>query len=90
MANIVSGEFELLHIYESNYISWNLDDKLHLNARNLGKTIEANNNESNDNKAKALIFIRHHFDDGLKIEYLTIEDPQDLWFPLKRYMNISK
>ena len=83
-------EFEFLHISGSNYILWSLDIKPHLNARNLGKTIETNNNEPNDNKAKTLIFIRHHFDDGLKIEYLTIEDPQDLWFPLKRYMNISK
>ena len=83
MANIASREFEFLHIAGNNYISWNFDVKLHLNARNLSKTIEANNNEPNDTKAKALIFIRHLLDDGLKNEYLTIEDPQELWFSLK-------
>ena len=65
MANIARREFEFLRIFGSNYISWNLDVKLHLNARNLDKTIEANNNKSNDNKAKALIFISHHLENDL-------------------------
>ena len=67
----------------SNYISWNLDVELHLNAGNLGKTIEADNNESNDNRSKAMIFIWHSLDDSLKYEYLTIEDPHELWFSFK-------
>ena len=65
----------VLLISGSNYISWNLNVKLHLNTRNLGKTIEVKNNEPNDNKAKTLIFIRHHIDYRWKDEYLTIEDP---------------
>ena len=64
--NIARKEFEFLHISGSNYISCNFDGKLNLNAMNLGKTIDANNNEPNDNKVKALIFIRHHIDDSLK------------------------
>ena len=83
MVSIARREFEFLHISGSNYISWSLDVKLHLNARNLSKTIETNNNEPNDNKAKALIFIRHHLDDALKHKYLTIKDLQELWFSLK-------
>ena len=90
MTNIARREFEFLRISGSNYISWSLDVKLHLNARNLGKTIEPNNNEPNDNKAKALISIRHHLDDGLKNEYLTIENPQELWLSLKeRYEHLK-
>ena len=83
MANIVRREFEFLRISWSNYISWNLSVKLHLNAKNLGKTIKANNNEPNDNEAKAIMFVRHHIDDGVKNEYLTIGDPHVLWFSLK-------
>ena len=83
IANITRREFDLLRIVGSNYISWNLAVKLHLNARNLSKTIEANNNAPNDNKARALIFINYHLDDGLKNEYLTIEDPHELWFSMK-------
>ena len=53
MANITRKEFEFLPISRINYILWSLDIKLHLNARNLGKTVETNNNEPNNNKAKA-------------------------------------
>ncbi|XP_070019390.1 uncharacterized protein [Nicotiana sylvestris] len=40
--------------------------------------------------AKALIFLRHHLDEGLKIEYLTVKDPFVLWNGLKeRYDNLK-
>ena len=66
MANISRREFEVFHISGSNNISWNLNVKLCLNARNLRKTIDASNNEPNENKLKALIFTRYHLDDGLQ------------------------
>lgn len=75
MANIARTEFKALYISKSNYISWSLDVKLYLKASNLAKTIKDNNNEPSDNKAKALIFVRRHLDDGLENEYLTIENP---------------
>ena len=50
---------------------------------NLRKTIEVDNNEPSDKNSKALIFIGHDLDDCFKNEYLTIEDPHELWFSLK-------
>ena len=41
----------------------------------MGKLIEASDNESNDNIAKAFIFVQNHSDDGLNHDYLTIENP---------------
>ncbi|XP_073121075.1 uncharacterized protein [Henckelia pumila] len=32
---------------------------------------------------KSLIFLRHHLDDGLKAEYLTVKNPQEFWKNLK-------
>ncbi|XP_015072627.1 uncharacterized protein LOC107016785 [Solanum pennellii] len=37
-----------------------------------------------------MIFLRHHLDEGLKIEYLTVKDPLELWTDLKgRYDNLK-
>ncbi|XP_073129044.1 uncharacterized protein [Henckelia pumila] len=53
-------------------------------------TIKDENNESPQNRAKAMIFLRHHLHDGLKIEYLTIKDPLDLWNNLKERYSHQK
>ncbi|CAN6687393.1 unnamed protein product [Malus baccata var. baccata] len=37
-----------------------------------------------------MIFIRRHFDEGLKSEYLTVEDPLTLWKALKNRYNHQK
>ena len=49
----------------------------------LGDTIVKGNTATSHMKAKAMIFLRHHLDEGLKSEYLTVEDPADLWDSLK-------
>ncbi|XP_071902181.1 uncharacterized protein [Coffea arabica] len=49
----------------------------------LGNTIVEKNESSNQDRAKTMIFLRHHLDEGLKIEYLTIKDPLVLWQDLK-------
>lgn len=41
----------------------------------LEDTIQENNQTSNQNRAKVMIFLRHHLDEGLKMEYLTVKDP---------------
>ncbi|XP_075515748.1 uncharacterized protein LOC142550559 [Primulina tabacum] len=38
---------------------------------------------SQQDHAKALIFLRHHLNDGLKVEYLTVKEPRELWKNLK-------
>ncbi|XP_027118649.1 uncharacterized protein [Coffea arabica] len=49
----------------------------------LGNTIVEKNESSNQHRAKVMIFLRHHLDEGLKIEYLTVKDPLGLWQDLK-------
>ncbi|XP_027122338.2 uncharacterized protein [Coffea arabica] len=49
----------------------------------LGNTIVGKNEFSNQDRAKAMIFLRHHLDEGLKSEYLTVKDPLVLWRDLK-------
>ncbi|XP_070005804.1 uncharacterized protein [Nicotiana sylvestris] len=49
----------------------------------LGNTITHGNEASSQDKAKAVIFLRRHLDEGLKVEYLTVKDPLELWTGLK-------
>ena len=75
MSNITKLKFVVLAISGKNYLSWILDAKIHLDAMNLGNTIKGENTTSLHNRAKASIFLRHHIDEGLKSEYLTVKDP---------------
>ncbi|XP_059311187.1 uncharacterized protein LOC132062667 [Lycium ferocissimum] len=90
MANLTKLEFVALDISGKNYLSWVLDLEIHLDAMGLGDTIKENNKASNQENAKAMIFLRHHLDEDLKIEYLTIKDPLVLWKNLKeRYDHLK-
>ena len=56
----------------------------------LRDTIKENKNTSIQDRAKALIFIRHHLDESLKNEYLTVKEPAVLWKNLKeRYDHLK-
>ncbi|KAI3819804.1 hypothetical protein L1987_13656 [Smallanthus sonchifolius] len=79
MSNISKLEFAALDISGNNYLPWTLDAKIHLTAKNLGETINDGNETSLQDKAKAMIFLRHHLHEDLKREYLTVEDPLELW-----------
>lgn len=83
MSNLTKLEFAALVISGKNYLSWILDAEIHLTAMNLGNTIQQENQASLQDRAKALIFLRHHLDEGLKTEYLTVKDPLTLWNDLK-------
>ncbi|XP_069152897.1 uncharacterized protein [Solanum lycopersicum] len=72
MSNLSKLEFVALDISGKNYLSWVLDVEIHLAAKGLDATITQGNEASSQDKAKAVIFLRHHLDEGLKIEYLTI------------------
>ena len=61
-----------------------------INAMNLGTTIKEGNQASLQDRAKALIFIRHHLHEGLKAEYLTVKDPLILWTNLKERYDHQK
>ncbi|GAV61319.1 hypothetical protein CFOL_v3_04846, partial [Cephalotus follicularis] len=79
MANIENRKFIALNISGKNYLSWLLDVKLHLSAKKLRHTIEKENAAINEERATALTFLRHHIDDDLKYEYLTVENPLEWW-----------
>ncbi|KAK4363381.1 hypothetical protein RND71_018622 [Anisodus tanguticus] len=90
MANLTKFEFIALDISGKNYLSWVLDAEIHLDAMGLGDTIKEKNRASNQENAEAMIFTRHHLDEALKIEYLTIKDPLILWKNLKeRYDHLK-
>ena len=48
------------------------------------------NKASNQDKAKTMIFLQHHFHEGLKAEYLTVNDPLVLWNSLKKRYDHQK
>ncbi|XP_070675844.1 uncharacterized protein [Malus domestica] len=87
MANLTKLDFTALDITGKIYLTWVLDTKIHLEARNLGDTIREENNSSFQDRAKAMIFIRRHLDEGLESEYLTVEDPLALWKTLRNRYN---
>ncbi|XP_074304379.1 uncharacterized protein LOC141639092 [Silene latifolia] len=90
MSNIAKLEFEALDIAGKKYLSWVLDAKIHLDAKGLGETIKDGNKSTSQDKAKAMIFLRHHLHDGLKLEYLIVKDPQILWNDLKERYDHQK
>ncbi|KAK9675551.1 hypothetical protein RND81_11G014500 [Saponaria officinalis] len=90
MSNIAKFEFVALDITGKNYLSWVLDAKIHLDAKGLGETIKEGYKTTSQDKAKAMIFLRHHLHDGLKKEYLTIKDPQIVWSNLKERYDHQK
>ena len=75
MSKISSLSFIALDISGKNYLCWILDAEINLEAANLEETIIEGNQRSLQGRVKALIFLRHHLYEDLKIEYLTIKDP---------------
>lgn len=67
MANISKVEFVVPNISGRDYSSWALDAELHLESMNLADTIKDDNKAFSQNRAKAIIFLRHHLDEGLKL-----------------------
>ena len=72
-----------LDISGKNYLSWILDAEIHLDAMNLGNAKKEGNQASLKDRAKSLIFLRHHLHENLKNEYLTVKDPLTIWNELK-------
>ncbi|XP_070010622.1 uncharacterized protein [Nicotiana sylvestris] len=71
-------------------MTWVLDAEIHLDAMGLGDAIKDKDKASTQDCANALLFLRHHLDEGLKIKYLTVKDPFVLWNGLKeRYDNLK-
>ena len=90
MSKISSLNFIALDISSKSYLSWILDAEINLEAANLGETIKEGNQRSLQDRAKALIFLRQHLHEDLKIEYLTVKDPLILWTELKKRFDHQK
>ena len=90
MANLTKLEFTALDISGKNYLSWVLDAEIHLDAKGLGNAILPRNEASNQDKAKAMIFLHYYLYEGLKAEYLTVKDPLELWNNLKEQYDHQK
>ncbi|KAK4729468.1 hypothetical protein R3W88_022456 [Solanum pinnatisectum] len=90
MSNLSKFEFVALDISRKNYLSRVLDAEIYLTTKGLGDCIIEGNKASSQDKAKAMIFLSHHLDECLKVEYLTLKDPLELWIGLKgRYDHLK-
>ncbi|XP_056848977.1 uncharacterized protein LOC108835722 [Raphanus sativus] len=90
MSKINNLEFAALNLSGDNYLQWALDAKILLRSKNLGDTITEGTEPSVKNKYMAIVIIRHHLAEGLKDQYLTIEDPLELWTELKNRYDHQK
>ena len=90
MSNLTKLEFVTLDISGKNYLSQILDAEIHFDAMNLGVTIKEGNQPFLQDRAKGLIFFRHHLHEGLKNEYLTVKDHFTLWSNLKERYDHQK
>ncbi|XP_069148734.1 uncharacterized protein [Solanum lycopersicum] len=88
MSNLSKLEFVALDISGKNYLSW--DVEIHLAAKGLDATITQGNEASSQDKAKAMIFLRHHLDEGLKIDNLTVKDSLEFNNIVKRVSEIFR
>ena len=68
MSKNSSLNFIAIDIFGKNYLSWILNVEINLEAANLGETIKEGNQKSLQDRAKTLIFLRHHLHEDLKIE----------------------
>ncbi|CAM6104237.1 unnamed protein product [Calypogeia fissa] len=76
-------QFKALTIDGANYLSWSLDIEAYLASKDLHDTIVTDASLTLQQKAKALIFIRHHLAEPLKTQYLNQFNPRILWEDLK-------
>ena len=83
MTNLAKLKFAALKLSGNNYLPWTVDMKIHLSAMGLDETIVEGNSASTQDKTKAIMFIYHQIQEEIKNEYLTIEDPLELWKNLK-------
>ncbi|XP_015064751.1 uncharacterized protein LOC107009970 [Solanum pennellii] len=90
MSNLSKFEFVALDIYGKNYLSWVLDAEIHLTAKGLDDSIIEGNTTSSQDKVKAMIFLRHHLDERLKVGYLIVKVTLELWIGLEgRYDHLK-
>ncbi|KAF8087126.1 hypothetical protein N665_0598s0010, partial [Sinapis alba] len=83
ISKINNLEYAALNLSGDNYLQWVLDTKIILKSKEFGECITEDNNASEKDKYMVILIIRHHLAESLKDQYLTIENPLDLWTELK-------
>ncbi|KAL0715149.1 hypothetical protein Bca4012_064471 [Brassica carinata] len=83
MTNITNLDFAPLSVKGDNYLQWALDIEISLGAKGLEHCIVEGNNANKRENSKALMIIRHHIEESLKAQYLTVNDPYELWREFK-------
>ncbi|XP_056850835.1 uncharacterized protein LOC108824858 [Raphanus sativus] len=83
MLKITNLDFAALNLSGDNYLQYALDNEIILKSKGLGESITEDNNVSKKDRYRAILIIRHHLTESLKDQYLTIENPLDLWTELK-------
>ena len=79
----INLDFAALNLSGDNYLRWALDTKIILKSKRLGECIIEDNNANEKDWYMAILIISHHLIKSLKDQYLTIENPLDLWTELK-------
>ncbi|XP_048604926.1 uncharacterized protein LOC125575336 [Brassica napus] len=90
MSKISTLDYAALNLSRDNYLQWALDTKINSRSKELGDAIIEGNNETDKNRYRAISIIRHHLIEGLKDQYLTMENPLDLWTALQRRYDHQK
>jgi hypothetical protein len=82
-------QFNPLHSDGSNFLEWLNDAKTVLSAEDLDYTLDDDpRGEIFDTyKAQALLLIKRHLDQTLRLRYIQINDPALLWTELKSRFN---
>lgn len=83
MANWERFQYTPLSIDGTNYLSWALDTQSHLLSKSLQTTITEVDALTAPKRALALVFMRHHLTEPLKRQYLSENNPKNLWDKLK-------
>ena len=90
MAHIAKPKFHMLDVSGNNYQSWKLDIELHLQREGLVDAFVEDSTATTKDKANALIFMRRHLHDSLRVQYLMVRDPLELWTKIKEQYDHMK
>ena len=90
MANIKKPKLQVLDMSGSNYLSWCLDVKLHLQGKGLVENLVENEKFCKQDEVNALIFICCHLPDCLKSQYLQVRQPSNLCKRLRERYDHTK
>lgn len=81
--------FEPLHYNGTNFTKWNMDAQTYLNAENIAKTLDFEDNTEVTHEVlpptarwHALMILQRHLEPVLQIQYMHIRDPTSFWAEL--------